>query len=98
MKLELNSLVHTDLLEVVDYYFNSDKASLAIEFYAEFRRCIDQVITRPDSFPIYTKHFRRVNLNRFPYHFLYRIVDTKIVRIIVVRHDRRNPRFGINRN
>jgi len=98
MKLELNSLVHTDLLDVVDYYFNSDKASLATEFYSEFRRCIDQVIIRPDSYPVYTKNFRRVNLKRFPYHFLYRIVDRKIVRIIVVRHDHRDPRFGINRN
>jgi hypothetical protein len=38
----------------------------------------------------------RVNLRRFPYHFLFRIVGDS-VRILVVRHDRRHPSFGIRR-
>lgn len=97
MKIELNSLVHTDLLEIVDYYYNSDKASLAAEFYAEFRRCVDQVIERPESFPIYVKNYRRVNLTRFPHHFLFRRVDKNVVRILVVKHNSRDPRFGLDR-
>ena len=39
---------------------------------------------------------RRVNLDRFPYHFLFRIHgDT--VRILVVRHHRRHPLYGRQR-
>jgi hypothetical protein len=37
-----------------------------------------------------------VNLERFPFHFLYRIVDDR-VRILVVRHHRRRPSLGMHR-
>jgi hypothetical protein len=37
-----------------------------------------------------------VNLERFPYHFLY---DThaEFIFIFVVRHDKRHPSFGLRR-
>jgi plasmid stabilization system protein ParE len=37
-----------------------------------------------------------VNLERFPFHFLYRIVDDRI-RILAVRHHRRRPSLGMHR-
>jgi hypothetical protein len=37
-----------------------------------------------------------VNLQRFPYHFLFRIAGD-VVRILVVRHHRRRPTVGIRR-
>jgi hypothetical protein len=37
-----------------------------------------------------------VNLHRFPYHFLFRVVGHD-VRILVVRHHRRHPSLGIRR-
>jgi hypothetical protein len=37
-----------------------------------------------------------VNLDRFPYHFLFRIVDDG-VRVLVVRHHSRHPSLGIRR-
>jgi plasmid stabilization system protein ParE len=97
MKVELNSLVHIDLLEIVEYYYESDKASLAAEFYEEFRRCVDQVVERPESFPVHIKNFRRVNLKRFPHHFLFRRVDENVVRILTVKHNSRDPRYGLDR-
>ena len=46
-----------------------------------------QVAARPESFSIRDRDIRRVNLERFPYHFLFRIVgDT--VRILAVRRRR----------
>lgn len=36
------------------------------------------------------RDIRRVNLQRFPYHFLFRIVGD-VVRILVVRHHNRYP-------
>ena len=49
----------------------------------------------PESFSI-REHDIRVDLQRFPYHFLFRIVgDT--VRILVVRHHRRHPSVGMKR-
>ena len=41
---------------------------------------------------------RRYFVHRFPFSILYRIVDEKILRVLVIRHHRRHPEFGIQRN
>ena len=66
---------------------------IAAEFYAEFRRQAKEAGARPYSFPI-SGTFRRVNLHKFPYHFLFD-VSQDIVRIFIVRHNRRHPDFGL---
>ena len=42
------------------------------------------------------RDLRRVYLERFPFHFLFRIVDDR-VRILVVRHHGRRPSLGLTR-
>ena len=69
---------------------------LADEFYAELRHYMQQAAERPESFPIRDRDLRRVNLQRFPYHFLFRTVGG-VVRILVVRHHSRRPALGIRR-
>ena len=56
----------------------------------------NQAADRPESFPIRERDIRRVNLQRFPYHFLFRSVGD-LVRILVVRHHSRRPTVGIRR-
>jgi hypothetical protein len=55
-----------------------------------------EAATRPESFAIREGDIRRVNLHRFPYHFLFRIVGDA-VRILVIRHHSRRPSLGIRR-
>ena len=69
---------------------------LADDFYAELRHCIELAVERPQSFSIRERDIRRVNLQRFPYHFLFRIVGDA-VRILVVRHHSRRPTVGVRR-
>ena len=57
---------------------------------------MNQAAERPESFPIRERDIRRVNLQRFAYHFLFRIVGD-VVRILVVRHHGRRPTVGIRR-
>jgi toxin ParE1/3/4 len=57
---------------------------------------MNQATERPESFPIRERDIRRVNLQRFPYHFLFRIVGD-VVRILVVRDHSRRPTVGIRR-
>jgi hypothetical protein len=57
---------------------------------------MNQAGERPESFPIRERDIRRVNLQRFPYHFLFRIVGD-VVQILVVRHHGRRPTVGIRR-
>lgn len=69
---------------------------LANEFYAELRHLIGEAAARPESFSIRERDIRRVNLQRFPYHFLFRVIGDD-VRILVVRHHGRHPSLGIRR-
>ena len=67
-----------------------------MKFYAELRHYMNQAADRPESFPIRERDIRRVNLQRFPYHFLFRSVGG-LVRILVVRHHSRRPTVDIRR-
>jgi plasmid stabilization system protein ParE len=97
MKVQFNSSVYSDLLEIMEYYDESGGTNLAAEFYAEFRQYAKAAAARPYSFTRDRRNLRKARLNRFPYHFLFRIIDTSSIRILVVKHDRREPLFGTDR-
>ncbi len=78
------------------YYEQVSTPELADEFYSELRHFILTAVEKPKSFAVRERDVRRVNLQRFPYHFLFRIVNDTI-RILVVRHHSRSPSFGIRR-
>lgn len=78
---------------IMDYYEEVATPELASEFYAELRHLMTKAAARSESFSIRERDIRRVNLERFPYHFLFRIVGD-VVRILVVRHHGRHPSLG----
>ena len=80
----------------MDYYEDAAGSQLADEFYEELRAFCKKAADEPEVYAIRDRDLRRVNLERFPYHFLFRIVgDT--VRILVVRHHSRRPSLGTHR-
>lgn len=50
MKLILDPEVHSDVLEIMEYYDRVADAEIAADFYFEFRRCVDWIADRPYSF------------------------------------------------
>jgi plasmid stabilization system protein ParE len=96
MRFVLHPKVYSDIDEIMGYYERVATRQLANEFYAELRYYMQQAAERPESFAIRERDLRRVNLQRFPYHFLFRVAGD-VVRILVVRHDRRLPTVGIRR-
>ena len=96
MRLVLHPKVYSDIAEVMEYYERVASADLAAEFYAELQQLIREVAKRPESFPIRQRNIHRANLRRFPYHFLFR-VTSDVVRVLVVRHHRREPSLGTGR-
>lgn len=96
MQIEYHVSARLDVLKIMEYYEAAAGAGLASEFFAEFLYSIDQLADRPTAFPIAVRDLRRANLHRFPYHILFRVIDDS-VRILVVRHDGRNPSFGTRR-
>ena len=96
MRLVVHPKVYSDIDSIMAYYEAVATTELANEFYAELRHFMIEAATRPESFAIREGDIRRVNLHRFPYHFLFRIVGDA-VRILVIRHHSRHPSLGIGR-
>lgn len=96
MRLVLHPKVYSDIDEIMGYYERIATPELADDFFAELRHYMQQAAERPESFSIRERDIRRVNLQRFPYHFLFRIVGD-VVRVLVVRHHNRRPTVGIRR-
>ena len=93
MRLVLHPKVYSDIDSIMKYYEQVATPELANEFYAELRRFMMIATTKPEQFSIRERDLRRVNLQRFPYHFLFRIVGDAI-RVLVVRHHSRHPVVG----
>lgn len=76
--------------------YRSVSHRLGQEFKAELRRVIVVAGASPMRFHPTKPGFHRANLKRFPYHVIYREIPGGI-RVTLVRHHRRNPEFGIER-
>jgi plasmid stabilization system protein ParE len=94
MSIEYHPLVERDVSNILTHY-DSINAVLGDEFWLELQRALKQAEAAPTHHHFDGK-LRRVNLKRFPYHFLFREIPGG-VRILVVRHDRMRPTFGTRR-
>lgn len=93
--VRFHRLVQSDLNGILDKYYEiSDQ--LGDDFFAEFGVGLEKVCRNPRFFHFDASGLRRCNLDRFPFHFLYDVREESI-RIWVVRHDHRNPVFGLRR-
>lgn len=52
--------------------------------------------SHPERFHFDPSGWRRANLEKFPYQLLF-YEELDGVRIMLLRHDRRNPSFGMSR-
>jgi plasmid stabilization system protein ParE len=96
MRLDFHNLVAADISRIMDYYEDVAGHQLAAEFYEELRAFFQKAAESPESYANRERDLRRVNLERFPYHFLFRVAGDA-VRILVVRHHSRRPSLGIHR-
>ena len=96
MRVEFHPSTVDDVNEAASHYGRA-RTGLGAEFRAEIEAVVDRIARDPSQFPIVETHIRRCIVHRFPYSVLYRIVGTDLVRILVIRHHRRHPQFGLNR-
>ena len=95
MSVEYHPAVERDVAEALRSY-NSVSQRLADEFEAELRRVVALAAASPGRFHLVKPKFHRANLRRFPYHIIYRELSDSI-RVTLVRHHRREPSFGMER-
>ena len=99
MTIEFHPQAMRDLIDAQIYY-----KDISLDLGRDFRRKADASVQIIQSSPTHfhplnsRSRFRRANLKRFPYHLIYEIIDpAEFIRVVVVRHDRRHPAFGLNR-
>ena len=95
MRIDYHPAVEQDVAEALRRY-DAVSQKLGDEFKAELRHVAALAATRPGRFHFIKPGFRRANLKRFPYHFIYRELPDGI-RITLVRHHRRDPSLGMER-
>ena len=96
MRLEFHKQINSDISQIMDYYEDVAGPQLADEFYAELKLYFQKAADSPESYIVRERDLRRVNLNRFPYHFWFRIIEDRI-RILVIRHHKRRPLTNLRR-
>ncbi|HUG11187.1 MAG TPA: hypothetical protein VMM36_09245 [Opitutaceae bacterium] len=84
--------------EAIAYYEAQGGVHLADRFEAELRLGLAAIKAGPTHFPSYNKDpiFRRARLENFPYVIVFR-EKPGVVRVTVIRHDRRHPLYGMKR-
>ena len=95
MRVEYHPAVAQDMAEALRRY-DAVSARLGEEFKVALRRVIGVAAAKPGRFHLIKPGFHRANLRRFPYHFIYRELADGI-RVTLVRHHRRHPSFGMER-
>ena len=95
MRVEYHPADADDVAEALQRY-NAVSQKLAEAFRSELRRVTAEAAAKPRKFHPLKTGFRRANLKRFPYHFICREMADGI-RVTLVRHHRRQPEFGMER-
>ena len=78
MRLEFHALARSDVSRIMDHYEDAGGPELADEFYAELWSYFNKAVSSPESYATRHRDIRRVNLKRFPFHFLYRTIGNRI--------------------
>jgi plasmid stabilization system protein ParE len=95
MMVTYHPSVQRDVNGILKHY-NEISERLADEFWDELISRIEAAAKHPEHFHLADGGFRRANLQKFPYHFLFRTLTGKI-RLIVVRHNKRDPKYATGR-
>ena len=92
----LHRLVRKDMDGVRKYYTEKSGVELANRFYMDFMAAVGKVVEMPTRYHPVHGTLRRTAIYGFPSHFLFREIPTGI-RVLVLRHDKRHPSYGLSR-
>ena len=93
--MRFHPLVRRDAKQALLYYDGISR-KLGDDFLGKLEEAVQRIEANPKRFHFDETGWRRANLQRFPYHVLF-CEELDGVRVMVVRHHRRNPSFGILR-
>jgi plasmid stabilization system protein ParE len=96
MRIEYHPSLHAELEEIRDYY-ESQSIGLGRDFVDEFERQILTIAAMPGRWMVVQGDLRRSLMKRFPYVIFFRILGADMIRVTVVKHEKRHPSLGMRR-
>ena len=96
MRIEYHPAVERELREIIQYY-NHCATGLGNDFLNEFDQQILRIASNPYQWSEIAQGVRRALLRRFPYILYFRVMDDEVLRVLVVKHQRRHPLLGLRR-
>lgn len=95
MRLEYHPATVADLNGAISHY-NTVQEGLGDALRTEVHAAIDRIVEHPQQYAE-TGGVRRALVRRFPYSVLYRFAAEDCIRILVIRHHKRHPDHGMER-
>ncbi len=96
MRFIVHPRIQRDLRAALAYYQEEGGPALADRFFEEAEAVVTALKRNPRGFHFIAEGLRRASFQSFPYHFVYE-EDSVRVRVLVLRHDKRHPDFGLRR-
>ncbi|RLD53729.1 MAG: type II toxin-antitoxin system RelE/ParE family toxin [Bacteroidetes bacterium] len=96
MNIEYHPAIEGELKDIIDYY-NRCSAGLGTEFLDEFEQHVSKISLMPTRWMVIENDIRRSLMKRFPYVIYFRALENNLLRITVVKHQRKHPRYGKRR-
>ncbi len=90
-------LASTEYLNARRWYLKEGGEQLAERFCREVDDAVRQIARSPQGWPIFTKEYRWVRLDRFPYVLYFHIIDEQRVMVLAVAHEARRPGYWLRR-
>jgi plasmid stabilization system protein ParE len=95
MRIVRHPELAADIRDIASYYAEVSERVLN-SFWSELDLALFSIRRNPRSHHFDSCGLRRANLSKFPYHLLYEVNGDSIY-LLVLRHDRRHPSFGLDR-
>jgi plasmid stabilization system protein ParE len=96
LSYKLHRDAEVDLVDAVRFYRREAGRAVANRFLDEFERVAELLVSNPNLGTTTGDQRRGFPLHGFPYSIIYRAVEGGM-RILVVRHQHRDPEYGERR-
>lgn len=96
MRVEYHPAIERELRQIIDFY-NERSLGLGNQFLDEFEKQILNIASMPDRWVIVEADVRRSLMKRFPFVVYFRSLNDQVLRVTVIKHQRRHPNYGRRR-
>jgi plasmid stabilization system protein ParE len=96
MRIEYHPSIAAELEEIRNYY-EEKSVGLGLAFVDEFEHQLLRIAAMPSRWMVVRGDLRRSLMRRFPYVIFFREIDGDVVRVTVVKHEKKHPAFGLRR-